>query len=314
MALEPAQCCLCGDAACEPIGIGEDFEYRTSEDSFLVFRCGGCGLVFLNPRPAVSEFERIYPANYHAFDFSAEEFGFVYKVRSRLEARRVLSQCKGLPDDARILDVGCGDGFHLRLLRDYGKATWTCAGVDCDARAVQAARRSGLEVHHGTLDEANLPPGSFDLVFMVQTIEHVDDPLALVRSIARVLKPGGRLVIVTDNSDSLDFKIFQGRHWGGYHFPRHWYLFNKSSMRRLADRAGLEVARLSTIVSPVNWTYSLRNLLDDWGAPRWVVNRFSLHSPVTLAVFTLFDWVHRLLGRGALLRTVLRKPQAEGER
>jgi hypothetical protein len=61
------------------------------------------------------------------------------------------------------------------------------------------------------------------------------------------------------------------------------------------------------MVSPVNWVYSLRNALDDWGAARSVVDWFSLRSPVPLAAFTVFDWFHTVAGKGALLRAVLRR-------
>ena len=61
------------------------------------------------------------------------------------------------------------------------------------------------------------------------------------------------------------------------------------------------------MVSPVNWVYSLRNALDDWGAPRSVVEWLSLESPIPLAACTVFDWLHQRAGRGALLRAVLRR-------
>jgi hypothetical protein len=124
LSLVPVECCVCETDDAAPVAVGEDFEYGTSPDTFLAMRCHGCGLVYLNPRPSVDELSRIYPQNYHAFEFSEERFGFVYKVRRRLEARRVLSWCRDLKDDARIIDVGCGDGFHLRLLRDFGKPGW----------------------------------------------------------------------------------------------------------------------------------------------------------------------------------------------
>jgi hypothetical protein len=101
--------------------------------------------------------------------------------------------------------------------------------------------------------------------------------------------------------------VAKRRHWGGYHFPRHWYLFDATSMRKLAAHTGLAVDELDTMVSPVNWVYSLRNALDDWGAPRSWVEWFSLDSPVPLAAFTAFDWVHQRVGRAALLRAVLRR-------
>jgi SAM-dependent methyltransferase len=309
LCLERSSCCVCGDVgASVPVGVGEDFEYRTSADTFLAMRCEGCGLVYLDPRPAESELSRIYPENYHAFDFSAERFGFVYKVRRRLEARRTLGWCEGLGEDARILDVGCGDGFHLRLLRDFGRPGWRLEGVDPSRRAADTAARAGLKVHEGTVERLDLPASSYDLALLVATIEHVADPAGVLRSVRALLKPGGRAVVVTDNTDTLDFKLFGGRHWGGYHFPRHWNLFNPRALRRLAEKTGFEVHGLSTVVSPVNWVYSVRNTLDDLGAPAWLVDRFSLRSPAPLAAFTAFDTLHQLAGRGALLRVVLRRP------
>jgi SAM-dependent methyltransferase len=293
------------------VGVGEDFEYRCSADSFLAVRCRHCRIVYLDPRPSAASFGRIYPDNYHAFDFSEAKFGLAFRVRSWLEARRLLGLCRDLPSDARILDVGCGDGFHLSLLRRHGRPGWQLEGVDLDARAAEAARRHGLAIHEGRIEQLDLPRDSYDLAFMIQTVEHLDDPAGTVRAVHRVLKPGGRLVIVTDNTATLDFAIFCGRHWGGYHFPRHLQLFNRGAMARFAAVCGFEPVSIRTIVSPVNWVYSVRNLLDDWGASPWWVRRFSLSAPVALAAFTLIDNLSRLLGHGALLRAVLRRPRSE---
>ncbi|MEZ5266504.1 MAG: hypothetical protein R2755_32980 [Acidimicrobiales bacterium] len=79
-------------------------------------------------------------------------------------------------------------------------------------------------------------------------------------------------------------------------------------MRLLAERAGLEIEHLGTTASPVNWTYSVRNWLDDWGAPRRLVECFSLRTAPSLAAFTVLDSMLTALGRsGALLRVVLRR-------
>jgi SAM-dependent methyltransferase len=301
-------CCLCEVNDTETIGAGEDFEYRTSSDEFSAMRCRRCGLVYLNPRPALSEFERIYPANYHAFEFSEKEFGFVFQVRRRLEAKRLLSWCKDLPDDASIIDIGCGDGFHLELLRDFGKKSWTLEGVDTDGRAAAMAEKKNLKIHRGALEALDLPRDSYDLALLIQTVEHVADPPELLRQICSLLRPGGRLVTVTDNTDSLDFKLFKKRHWGGYHFPRHWNLFNPATIRKLAEKTGFEVEKLTTQVSPVNWVYSIRNCLTDRQAPAWIVEQFSLKTPVSLGIFTVFDSLHNLFGRGALLNAVLKRP------
>jgi hypothetical protein len=111
LALISVECCICDAEDAKPIAVGEDFEYRTSPDSFSAVCCQRCGLLCLNPRPANHELSRIYPPDSHAFEFSSERYGFVYKVRRKLEARRLVSCYKGLDAQARIVDVGCGDGW-----------------------------------------------------------------------------------------------------------------------------------------------------------------------------------------------------------
>ena len=306
--LTHVRCAVCGADEGEPVGVGEDYEYRTSRDVFLAVRCAVCSLVYLNPRPEVSEFETIYPPDYHAFDFSPADYGFVHKVRARLEAKRLLSWCAGLPEDARILDVGCGDGFHLKLLRERGTPRWTLEGVDVDARAAQAAENADLKIHLGSVERLELPENSYDLILMIQTVEHLENPFEILTAVKNLLKPRGKFVIVTDNTDSLDFKFFKGAYWGGYHFPRHWSLFNRKSLTLLAERAGFEIFDFKTQVSPVNWVYSIHNLLVDHHAPPFLVRRFTLKSAASLSAFTALDAALQKLGRGALLRAILQKP------
>jgi SAM-dependent methyltransferase len=143
---------------------------------------------------------------------------------------------------------------------------------------------------------------------MIMTIEHVAEPAEALEAVQRILKPGGKLVVVTDNTDSIDFSIFKGRHWGGYHFPRHWNLFNRQSFEALATKTGFTIERLASQVSPVNWVYSIHNRLVDRRSPGWLVDRFTLKSKLSLATFTLLDIVLGWCGRGALLNATIRKP------
>jgi SAM-dependent methyltransferase len=306
--MQAVLCAICGLDDAEPMAVGEDLEYRTSDDSFLAMRCRRCGLVYLDRRPVDEELERIYPPDYHAFDFSPERFGMGYRARRMLETRRLRRITRGLGPSARIVDIGCGDGFHLELLRSIGPG-WDLLGVEPDPRAASRTRDRGFEVVESRIDDTSLEDDSVDLAIAIQTIEHVADPVGLAAAAGRAMRPGGRLLVVTDNVGSLDFKVFKGRHWGGYHFPRHWNLFDATSMTALAEKAGLRPSRISTAVSPVNWTYSVRNLLDDWGAPPALVRGFALDRSVPLAAFTAFDLLHRAAGRGALLWVVLEKEQ-----
>jgi SAM-dependent methyltransferase len=306
-------CCVCGTGEwAEPIASGKDFEYESSPDSFVAKCCSNCGLVFLDPRPAMSELSRIYGSEYHAYDFSEEKFGLAYRVRSWLESRRLRKWCGHLPPGARIIDIGAGDGFHLKLLEKLSGGKWTVEGVDPDEHAIAAARAKGLKMHHGLVQDLELPAESYDFATLIMTIEHVDAPERLLENVAQLLKPGGCVGIITDNTGSPDFALAKRRHWGGYHFPRHWNLFSKASIRKLAENAGLEVVRIQTLVSPVNWTYTVHNWLKDKGAPRFLYSQFGLDKPLPLAVFTIMDSFLAAIGKGAILGVVLRKPQSAG--
>jgi len=307
--LVPSRCCVCGTDDGEPVGVGEDFEYWTSPDTFLAVQCPDCQLVYLNPRPAEMDFARIYPPEYHAYDFSAKDFGLVYNIRRRLEARRVLAYARGLQENARILDIGCGDGFHLKLLKDFGKKSWQLEGVELDERAVEAAGSADLTIHHGAADEVGLPPNSYDLILLIMVIEHVADPAGILRTACKLLKPGGRIVIVTDGAASPSFKLFRGRHWGGYHFPRHWNLFDRRNLAQLARNSGLEPVKIKSMMSPVNWVYSIHNYLADRRWPQWLQRRFTLKSTLSLTAFTLVDQLLTLFGCGSLFCGTLQKPQ-----
>ena len=309
MQLEPASCANCGVDNCTPVAVGYDFEYETTVEEFLAVECRKCKLVYLNPRPTSASLMAAYPDAYHAFQFNESSFGFVYRVRQWLETSRLLKWCKGLGPNAKILDIGCGDGFHIDLLRRYGKSSWRVEGIDFDPRAQLGANKRGVKIHCGRVEELALEPDSYDLIIMIMTIEHLSDPLTCVKRAAELLRLGGKLVIVTDNTGSPDFRIFGNRHWGGYHFPRHLYLFNKQNLAALCQKAGLQTISVRTAVSPVNWTYSMRNWIQDWRGPMWLRNLFSLHSPIPLGIFTLLDHPLSWMGRGAILHGIFEKKQ-----
>ncbi len=142
----------------------------------------------------------------------------------------------------RLLDVGCGSGRTLESMQDLG---WRAEGVDLDPVAVHNARHKGLEVRLGTLEAQKYPDRHFDAVTMSHLIEHVHDPLQLLRECYRVLKPGGQLVVVTPNSESWGHKRFRDS-WRELDPPRHLHIFKSSSLRRLVEKAGFKKLRVST--------------------------------------------------------------------
>ena len=134
----------------------------------------------------------------------------------------------------RLLDVGCGSGLWLLLVAQLG---WQVEGIDFDEKSVSLARQQGLLVHLGSLEQQNFPSESFDALALSHVIEHVPDPVRTLAECARILKPGGQLVLYTPNASSLGHRLFK-QNWRGLEPPRHLHLFGPASMRTLMGRAG----------------------------------------------------------------------------
>jgi 2-polyprenyl-3-methyl-5-hydroxy-6-metoxy-1,4-benzoquinol methylase len=145
----------------------------------------------------------------------------------------------------QVLDVGCGSGRMMRRLAELG---WEVHGIDFDPKAVEVARNQGLDVRLGTLDEQSYDDGSFDAIVMNHVIEHVPDPLRLLESCKRVLKPGGKLVLATPNAWSWGHQRY-GRSWRGLEPPRHLHIFTPQAIKRLAVDAGFTQLEVSTTVA-----------------------------------------------------------------
>jgi 2-polyprenyl-3-methyl-5-hydroxy-6-metoxy-1,4-benzoquinol methylase len=144
----------------------------------------------------------------------------------------------------RLLDVGCGNGDALHMLSTLG---WTVEGTDVDPSSVAVARSRGLTVHHGDLSTLDLETGAYDVVTLSHVIEHVHRPDQLLSQCKKLLKPNGRLVVVTPNVDGLLY----GKHranWLALDPPRHLILFTARSLRSLAGSAGLHNVNVSSSI------------------------------------------------------------------
>lgn len=144
----------------------------------------------------------------------------------------------------KVLDVGCGSGVLLARMKSLG---WDAEGVEIDPGGVAAARARGVTVHQGQLADANFPDHHFDAVHSAHVIEHVYDPAALLRECYRILKPGGRLIIITPNTASWGHRKF-GSAWLNLDPPRHLILFNTATLRAAAERQGFAVERLDSTI------------------------------------------------------------------
>jgi SAM-dependent methyltransferase len=230
-----------------------DFEYA-SPGEFDYRRCIGCGLYCIDPLPDSQALSLAYPEEYHAYGRQPSRLAAALKARYwKKKARHYASL---LRPGARILEVGCASGELLARLHELG---FNCMGIDFDAAAVEKARERGLDVHQGELDTFDFSGRTFDMIVMINYIEHVFDPAGILSLCAKLLVPGGLVVGETPNVDAWDRKLF-GKYWGGYHTPRHLYLFDTVNLGLLAQRAGLRCDSIRSMLQPAHWALSIQNL------------------------------------------------------
>ncbi len=272
-------------------------------------RCGACDILWLDPRPVAAEIGRLYET-YLTHDAPEERKGFSADFqRGALTAAlgyaiggswlgRALAWAPPVRDRAaammmwlraerrgRLLDIGCGNGNFLARAQTLG---WDVAGIEPDHAAARVAHdRLGIEIIAPTLAEAALGDASFDAITLAHVIEHLLDPLATLRECARILKPGGRLVVTTPNTESLGHRAWK-KSWVGLDPPRHVVLFSRAALQRLTKQAGLQLVELRTVARFASWM---------WAASRGIARngRFPLEK-LAYRGFPAWFWGLTVLG------------------
>lgn len=315
-------CYLCGAAAQRILMAlkGRDGQ------PYRAMRCPACGVVYAHPQPPLREtpgsvaLADQYDEGYYESNWGEEGKGYRDETKLALmleesdRQREAIRELTGI-GTGRLLDIGCGDG---RYIAGFQRAGWDVTGVEISPVAVQWAREQfQVEVIEGALEEAELPANGFDVVRMKHCIEHLRDPADAVRRVYDLLRPGGVVVIDTDNADGLRsrlevlvrhvcgplavwaVKTFMKKELGGRYGrltpPVHLYQFTPRSLERLLCTAGFEPLRIMSVAH---------------GDPVWfpLVNRFRAH-PVE-ALFRLVDYLGwKFLNRGEALVILSKKPE-----
>lgn len=284
----PVEACpICGSAHRSILHEGlSDNVFYCAPGKWTSWRCSACGSAYLNPCPSLASIHLAYETYYThrepppKNDYTA--LGSSRKVRRRLvngytnwrystrerpasligvfvlwvawplkitldREYRHLSRLPAL--GGALLDVGCGDGSFLRIAQSCG---WSVTGVDTDPKAIANCRSQGWNVLQGGVEQFDGKDGLFDIITMSHVIEHVHDPVVVLKTCHRLLKPDGRLWLETPNIDSLGHRQY-GRNWRGLEPPRHLVLFNGGALTLALATAGFARVESRAGANPLLW-------------------------------------------------------------
>lgn len=235
-------------------------------NGFDVRRCWRCRFVFSAPLPTDENLRKFYRDFAERVPASAPAFHRQLAVAA-LNVKLKVGRDLGVEPIRRLLDYGCGRGFYVAAAGDLGI---DACGVDLDETVEKYAQQTlGARVFT-SMENADCPDNSLDVVLMRHVIEHLLDPSAVLRKLVRALRPGGLLIVETPNTASLERFVrlrwivdyrnsrltMPGRlaplrflrclvgAWGYVEPPKHLYGFRASNLRTLLQSEGLQVRRI----------------------------------------------------------------------
>jgi len=194
--------------------------------------------------------------------------------------------------------VGGGSGWLSDIIKGLYPNVNISQIVDIDENAKIIAENKGHRYFHGPIEQFK-SEYKFDLVLMLNLIEHISNPEETLIAIEKLLNLDSIILIKTPNIDSWDARLFKNKYWGGLHCPRHWILFSKNSFKKIISRTNLYVSNIKYTQGAPFWAWSL---LISWKRKGWVkITRerpvmFHPLIPILHIVFAGLDFFRGSLG------------------
>jgi len=262
--------------------------------AFTLRFCDNCSMLYLDPRPDVESIPLLYPDSYRPYGYLRSRFRQIFRhIRLRIRAALIVTRLK---PGGTILEIGCGDG---ELLAEMQRRSFKVKGIELNqAAAARAVQKYGFDIEVGTFTQAKLVNDSFDAIILYHVLEHLIDPLEVLKKLKKTLKCGAVLVIGTPNSDSLEARIF-GNHWVGYDLPRHLFTFSEKKLVETLKNMGFKDIVTVHEIDTNSWMLSINWRLQASSGPgkKWL---FRLLSPLFFFLvfpLALFQAVFRISGK-----------------
>lgn len=237
---EAISCVACG---------GEAIEFQFKKNGFAYSSCAVCGTLFQCPRPPIAAFEAFYRDSASSRYWAEVFFPAVAEVRRekifrpRVERLAALCDSRGIAVD-RLIEVGAGYGIFLDEWRRRFPGVQGLA-IEPSRSLARECRAKSFDVVEDVVENVRGYDDHAGLVVCFEVLEHVHDPLAFVRVLARLARPGGYVVVSTLGADGFDIQVLWDRSNAVFP-PHHINFLSVAGFERLFARSGLVDVEIST--------------------------------------------------------------------
>jgi len=219
-------------------------------DSIDVLKCNDCGLVWL------SEFitDDQYYENSGMRSADVEQTTKQIRVAAKKDDQRRYKFIRNLIENRVLLDFGCGVGGVLQYARDDAETVY---GVELEKKMCKTLEQEGIRCFQSLdLAEKELT-GKVDVVTMFHVLEHLADPVKMLKRLKMLLKPGGVMVIEIPNAEDALLSLYKSKPFADFtYWEDHLYLYNNFTFSSLMKMANLKIRFLGQIQR-----YSLSNTM-----------------------------------------------------
>ena len=286
-----------------------DMEYFTGNREYDFYHCNNCDVIFIYPQP-LNKLETIYPKNYYSFNNNPK--GLSFRIKYRLDRLFLKKKLRNLSqNELHVLDIGGGTGWLCDIIKKADSRVIETQIIDIDQQAQHTAEQKGHRFFCGLIEQFE-HSGNYDVILLLNLIEHVANPQAVLLKAKELLAPNGIIIIQTPNHRSLDARLFRNTYWGGLHCPRHWIIFSKHSFLSLANKCGLQVQQFRYTQGAAFWAVSVLHLLRKWNLVKAGATAPLVYHPAFSFISMLaagFDFVRKPFAPLSQMQVILKHPE-----
>ncbi len=238
-------CVVCTSSDLSDVPFGYNFKQKW----LGVKECNNCGMLFISPQPAAQELVELYSREYfEGGDYRCGHAESCFEESERIVSQELVEKIISMQPKGIFLDIGCAGGQMLNAMRERGYETF---GVELSEEAAQSARNKFQQnVITGDIHTAKFESNFFDVVFMGDVLEHVPDPIDVMKEIHRITKSSALVVILCPTQTNalfsrMGFVLYNmaGKKATVNLPPYHLLEFRPKSMKYLIEHTGFSVLR-----------------------------------------------------------------------